>query len=154
MSANPKFRHGIRVVAGCYLIYLAYQVIRDGIVKGGLQGRELVIGVAGSVAFIIIGVLLAVTSSRKLVNIQKAERLLKETEAAEATAAAKEAAEEGGLMKSQTSASEGGGRISEMARLSLIGEDEETEEQEGSAEDAEDAADDSTAESAEDAADI
>ena len=37
---NPKFTLGIRIIAGCYLIYLAYQIISGGLMKGELHSGQ------------------------------------------------------------------------------------------------------------------
>ena len=82
MGNNPKFRFGIRIVAGCYLIYLAYQIIRDGLIGGGMTGGNRYVGIIGSAAFIIIGLGLAIKSSRDMMAFQKEENALAAQEAA------------------------------------------------------------------------
>ena len=58
---NPKFSLGIRIVAGCYLIYLAYQITKGGLLgEENLQGGKFAIALIGVIVFVIVGVLIAI----------------------------------------------------------------------------------------------
>ena len=48
---NPKVGDGIRIAAGVYLIYLAYQILKDGIIGGEMTGRSYAAGIIFSILF-------------------------------------------------------------------------------------------------------
>ena len=41
LMGNPKVGDGIRIAAGVYLIYLAYQILKDGIIGGEMTGGAM-----------------------------------------------------------------------------------------------------------------
>ena len=84
---NPKFTLGIRVVAGCYLIYLAYVITRDGLLgKENLQGWQFGVALAGVIVFVIVGILIAYQASKTLMAMHREEKLKAAEEAAEQAA--------------------------------------------------------------------
>ena len=84
---NPKFTLGIRVVAGCYLIYLAYVITRDGLLgKENLQGWQFGVALAGVSVFVVVGILIAYQASKTLMAMHREEKLKAAEEAAEQAA--------------------------------------------------------------------
>ncbi|MBR0398374.1 MAG: hypothetical protein IJI10_08905 [Eubacterium sp.] len=84
---NPKFTLGIRVVAGCYLIYLAYVITRDGLLgKENLQGWQFGVALAGVIVFVVVGILIAYQASKTLMAMHREEKLKAAEEAAEQAA--------------------------------------------------------------------
>ena len=105
---NPKVGDGIRIAAGVYLIYLAYQILKDGIIGGEMTGKSYAAGIIFSILFIVGGAGIAVFSVRHLMKLRKEEEQQKalqdtaaegavnpgETEAASEEAEAQESAGE------------------------------------------------------------
>ena len=56
---NPRTAYIIRIIAGGYLIYLAYQIITGGLMTGEMQGRAKAIGIVASALFIVTGAFIA-----------------------------------------------------------------------------------------------
>ena len=56
---NPRTSYIIRIIAGGYLIYLAYQIITGGLMTGEMQGRAKLIGIVASALFIVTGAFIA-----------------------------------------------------------------------------------------------
>ena len=52
------FRYLVRILAGGYVIYLAIQIIKDGLIGGGMQGNSRIIGWIFSIFFIAAGAFL------------------------------------------------------------------------------------------------
>ncbi|MBQ9321973.1 MAG: hypothetical protein IJ239_06450 [Eubacterium sp.] len=82
---NPKFTLGIRIIAGCYLIYLAYQIISGGLMKGELHSGQwqFWVSLIGSIVFIIVGIIIAYQASSALMTMRKEEKLKIAEEAVE-----------------------------------------------------------------------
>ncbi|MST82184.1 hypothetical protein [Bilifractor porci] len=70
---NPKVGDGIRIAAGVYLIYLAYQILKDGIIGGEMTGKSYAAGIIFSILFIVGGAGIAVFSVRHLMKLRKEE---------------------------------------------------------------------------------
>ena len=70
---NPKVGDGIRIAAGVYLIYLAYQILKDGIIGGEMTGRSYAAGIIFSILFIVGGAGIAAFSVRHLMRLRKEE---------------------------------------------------------------------------------
>lgn len=68
---NPKFPHYIRIIAGVYVIYLAYKIFRGGILGGDMQGGQRILGIAAIILFVGAGAYFAITSFRALGGIRK-----------------------------------------------------------------------------------
>ena len=84
---NPKFSLGIRIVAGCYLIYLAYQITKGGLLgKENLHGWQFAVALIGVIVFVVVGVVIAYQSSKALMEMQREEKLKAAEEAAEQAA--------------------------------------------------------------------
>lgn len=71
---NQKVTDGIRIAAGGYLIYLAWQILKDGIFGGGMTGKSYVAGIIFSIVFIVGGALIAGWSVRHLMQMRKEEQ--------------------------------------------------------------------------------
>lgn len=80
MGRNSKFKDGIRIAAGIYLIYLAVEIFQDGVLGGQMEDGMLAVGWICSVGFIAIGVGIAIYSARDLIRLQAAERQEEEKE--------------------------------------------------------------------------
>ena len=99
LMGNPKVGDGIRIAAGVYLIYLAYQILKDGVIGGEMTGRSYAAGIVFSILFIVGGAGIAAFSVRHLMKLRKEEEQQKAlqdkaaTEAGETTESA-EAPEE------------------------------------------------------------
>jgi TRAP-type C4-dicarboxylate transport system permease small subunit len=63
---NEKFSNGIRIVAGGYLIYLAYQLIQ-GVITG--ENDSPALGIGGGVLFIAAGAAFIVLSIRSMIRL-------------------------------------------------------------------------------------
>ena len=84
---NPKFTLGIRVVAGCYLIYLAFVITRDGLLgKENLHGWQFGVALVGVIVFVIVGILIAYQASKTLMAMHREEKIQAAEEAAEQAA--------------------------------------------------------------------
>ncbi|MCH1982811.1 hypothetical protein MCG98_09565 [Ruminococcus sp. OA3] len=72
-GGNEKFSYILRTVAGAYLCYLSYSILR-AVMNGETGGHSVLVSVC-AVAFIIIGVILMVWGVRgmKMVSKQQAE---------------------------------------------------------------------------------
>lgn len=68
---NQKARHALRIVIGLYLAYLGWQLFDTSVFKG--NGNVLIGVVLGSVC-LIIGLLYAIASIRKVLEIRKEEQ--------------------------------------------------------------------------------
>ena len=73
LMGNPKVGDGIRIAAGVYLIYLAYQILKDGIIGGEMTGRSYAAGIIFSILFIVGGAGIAAFSVRHLMRLRKEE---------------------------------------------------------------------------------
>ena len=62
---NEKFSYVIRVIAGAYLIYLAYQLIQ-GVMNG--ENENYALGIGGGVLFIVAGAAFVIFSIRGLMR--------------------------------------------------------------------------------------
>ena len=90
---NPGARSIIRVIAGGYLAYLGYKILRDGVIGGGMEGKMRILGGLCSILFIAVGVAIALLALRGLSRArQEAEEEAEENAEAEenGTAAAAE----------------------------------------------------------------
>ncbi|MBR2188955.1 MAG: hypothetical protein IJ860_06085 [Eubacterium sp.] len=125
---NPKFTQGIRMVAGVYLIYLAYQVIRDGLIGGGMTGRNFWIGLVGVIVFIGAGLYFAIRASKEMMRLQREDRERLAQEAAEEAAEKAENAAYFRQMKGLEDHSDGDDNASgdDISEESASGEDTES----------------------------
>lgn len=95
-SRGSKFKDGIRIAAGAYLIYLGVRILREGIVGGGMTGRSYVIGLIASLAFLVFG---AAVIAYSLKSIAKSNREEKAAENEEAALEEKAAENEGAVVE-------------------------------------------------------
>ena len=63
---SPKFSYAIRIVAGAYLIYLAYQLIQNYLNPQGENGVSPAFSIIAAVAFVIIGAIFMISAIRGL----------------------------------------------------------------------------------------
>lgn len=72
-GGNEKFSYILRTVAGAYLCYLSYSILR-AVMNGETEGHSVLVSVC-AVVFIIIGVILMIAGVRgmKTVSQQQAE---------------------------------------------------------------------------------
>ena len=71
---NPKVMDGIRIAAGVYLIYLACQILRDGVIGGGMTGASYTAGIIFSIVFLVGGAGIAIWSVRNMVRANRSEK--------------------------------------------------------------------------------
>ena len=57
-NRNPNSSNILHIVAGLYLLYLAYNLFRDGVLNGEMVGNMRIVGILASVVFFAAGVLL------------------------------------------------------------------------------------------------
>ncbi len=57
-NRNQNSSNILRVVAGLYLLYLAYQLFKDGILNGEMVGTMRIVGIAAMAVFFVTGVIL------------------------------------------------------------------------------------------------
>ena len=96
---NERLGYLIRIVAGVYLIYLSVKLIREGILTGDMQGKNMVLIIVACVLFIGAAVFFIVSSIVNLTRFLASVKNQEEEEAAdkiEETPEAEAADEEGG----------------------------------------------------------
>lgn len=80
MGRNSKFKDGIRIAAGVYLIYLGVEIFRDGVLGKQMQGGMMAVGWICFIGFIAIGAGVAIYSLKDLFKLSAEERQAEETE--------------------------------------------------------------------------
>ena len=80
MNRGESFRHLMRVIAGAYLAYLGYKILRGGVLGGEMTGGSKILGIVFSILFIGIGVGLAVIALRNMGRARELEREQQENE--------------------------------------------------------------------------
>ena len=66
----------LRVVAGLYLLYLAYKLFREGILQGEMVGGMRIVGIVASAVFFVVG---AILSASYIKGMLKPEEVPEET---------------------------------------------------------------------------
>ncbi len=69
---NEKMSYLIRIVAGGYLIYLAYKLFQGGIITGEMTGGKKALGIVACLLFVVAGAFFVVTSLRRLMLLSQA----------------------------------------------------------------------------------
>ena len=69
---NEKMSYLIRIVAGGYLIYLAYKLFQGSIITGEMTGGKKALGIAACLLFVVAGAFFVVTSLRRLMLLSQA----------------------------------------------------------------------------------
>lgn len=69
---NEKMSYLIRIVAGGYLIYLAYKIFQGSILTGEMTGGKKVLGIVACLLFVAAGAFFLVTSLRRLMLLSQA----------------------------------------------------------------------------------
>ncbi len=100
MSRGSKFKDGIRIAAAIYLIYLAVEIIRDGIIGGGMTGTGYYVGIVASIVFIVVGAAIAIYSVKSILKATAEEEKTKQIE--EQTGVNTEEAAESDMAESDT----------------------------------------------------
>ena len=80
MGRNSKFKDGIRIAAGVYLIYLGVEIFRDGVLGKQMQGGMMAVGWICFIGFIAIGAGVAIYSLKDLFKLSAEERQAEEAE--------------------------------------------------------------------------
>ena len=95
---NEKLSYVIRIAAGAYLIYLSVKLIREGILTGDMQGKNMALGIGACILFFGAAGYFIVSSLIKLAKLLTAGQSQEEAEATEeieeATAEIENTAEE------------------------------------------------------------
>ena len=94
MYTRSKFACGVRIVAGVYLIYMAYKLIY-GAVTGTAEGMHPAVGIIIGVVFGVLGVLFAIFGALSLVRISKEKPETTQQQEEAAAAETEEAYEDG-----------------------------------------------------------
>ena len=71
MGRNSKFKDGIRIAAAVYLIYLAVEIIQDGLIGGQMQGKMRIVGIIAVIGFIAFGVVVSIWSVKDLMKMDE-----------------------------------------------------------------------------------
>ena len=74
MGRNSKFKDGIRIAAAVYLIYLAVEIIQDGLIGGQMQGKMRIVGIIAVIGFIAFGVVVSIWSVKDLMKMDEEEK--------------------------------------------------------------------------------
>ncbi len=69
---NEKMSYLIRIIAGGYLIYLAYKLFQGSIMTGEMTGGKKVLGIAACLLFLVAGAFFVITSLRHLMLLSQA----------------------------------------------------------------------------------
>ncbi|MBR2562808.1 MAG: hypothetical protein IKE31_11800 [Eubacterium sp.] len=125
---NSNFQHLIRVVAGVYVAYLGYKILRDGIVGGGMEEKYRILGIVFSILFIVVGAGLAVLALRNLNRAREMERERQEEEMEAAASDTKESPE-AGKTSSVPADAPAEKSLFDKARISTEDAEEDTKEQ-------------------------
>ena len=91
---NEKMSYLIRIIAGGYLIYLAYKLFQGGILEGNMTGNNRILGIGACVLFVAAGAYFVVSSIRKLLLLNQTSQEEAEDQEAAAEEAEPEAIEE------------------------------------------------------------
>jgi len=84
---SPNSSNVLQIVAGVYLIYLAYKLFTEGILQGEMTGGMFFVGIIASAVFVVLGGIFAGKSLYQMMRPQDEEESLEETPAEEENAA-------------------------------------------------------------------
>lgn len=65
---RSKFREAFMVAAGAYLIYLAYELLKGGVIDGGASGKTWYVSLVCGIVFAAVGIFVIIRSVRNLLR--------------------------------------------------------------------------------------